>query len=258
MIYLEGEIYIFYSLSRNNASDILFRKQRADLLVRCYYLGNSLNMSFSRHRFLEVVLTPRPRLLKALGVANIAAGLMLPSLPANAEDFTNPYKDPSNFLIGTTEDCLMRENYGRSQNPTTWAYCNNLIFRDTYKSKYDSPLTRLYLINILYRLAGAPEVKDLQKVLPYPDVSVDSNEYFLVIWATREGITKGWGDGKFHPEARVTTSTVTSFLYRAAGSPQKPWYYTWTYDVVPQGKPFWRETGMVHRCSCTLPQGACK
>ena len=43
-------------------------------------------------------MTPLPRPLKALGVAGIAASLMLAPLPAHAEG-NNLYRNPVNFIL---------------------------------------------------------------------------------------------------------------------------------------------------------------
>lgn len=191
-------------------------------------------------------MTPLPRPLKALGVAGIAASLMLAPLPAHAEG-NNPYRNPSEFYTGAVSDCLLDKQYGRGQEADIWAYCNGLIFADNYGLP-NSSASRMDVIAALYRLAGCPEVKNLPEVSPYADVETYEPTYPLAIWASREGITNGWSDGKFHPDDRATTSTVIAFLYRAAGSPQKLWYRTWEHynyaakDITPIGKPFWKET----------------
>ena len=51
-------------------------------------------------------MTPLPRPLKALGVAGIAAPLMLAPLPAHAEG-NNLYRNPSKFYTGAVSDCLL-------------------------------------------------------------------------------------------------------------------------------------------------------
>ena len=34
------------------------------------------------------------------------------------------------------------------------------------------------------------------------------------IWARQKGITFGWADGKFHPEAKLSTPSTVAFMYR--------------------------------------------
>lgn len=191
-------------------------------------------------------MTPLPRPLKALGVAGVAASLMLAPLPAHAEG-NDLYRNPSKFYTGAVSDCLLDKQYGRGQIADIWAYCNGLISTNVYEIP-NSSASRMDVIAALYRLAGYPEVKNLPEVSPYADVETYDPTYPLAIWASREGITSGWSDGKFHPNDYATTSTVIAFLYRAAGSPQKLWYRTWEHynyaakDITPIGKPFWKET----------------
>ena len=150
-----------------------------------------------KRQFLESNMTPLPRPLKALGVAGIAASLMLGLLPAHAEG-NNLYRNPSKFYTGAVSDCLLDKQYGRGQIADIWAYCNGLISTGVYEIP-NSSASRMDVIAALYRLAGYPEVKNLPEVSPYADVETYDPTYPLAIWASREGITSGWSDGKFHP-----------------------------------------------------------
>ncbi|MGM9575025.1 MAG: S-layer homology domain-containing protein, partial [Oscillospiraceae bacterium] len=57
---------------------------------------------------------------------------------------------------------------------------------------------------------------------PFTDVDVDGKHAPFadaILWAANEGITTGYGDGIFKPDANCTRAQVVTFLWRAAGSP---------------------------------------
>ena len=74
-------------------------------------------------------------------------------------------------------------------------------------------LSRRDVTVALYRLAGAPHV-ELPATSPYADVTPDDPDYAAYIWARQKGITFGWVDGKFHPEANLSIASTVAFLYR--------------------------------------------
>ena len=74
-------------------------------------------------------------------------------------------------------------------------------------------LSRRDVTVALYRLAGAPHV-ELPATSPYADVAPSNPDYAAYIWALQKGITFGWADGKFHPEAKLSTRSTLAFLYR--------------------------------------------
>ena len=74
-------------------------------------------------------------------------------------------------------------------------------------------LSRRDVTVALYRLAGAPHV-ELPATSPYADVAPSDPDYTAYIWARQKGITFGWADGKFHPEAALSTRSAVAFLYR--------------------------------------------
>ena len=78
---------------------------------------------------------------------------------------------------------------------------------------WHSGMTRHDVTVSLYRLAGAPHV-ELPATSPYADVATSDPDYAAYIWARQKGITFGWADGKFHPEAKISTPSTVAFLYR--------------------------------------------
>ena len=78
---------------------------------------------------------------------------------------------------------------------------------------WHSGVTRHDVTVSLYRLAGSPKV-ELPATSPYADVATSDPDYAAYIWARQKGITFGWADGKFHPEAKISTPSTVAFLYR--------------------------------------------
>ena len=78
---------------------------------------------------------------------------------------------------------------------------------------WHSGMTRHDVTVSLYRLAGSPKV-ELPAFSPYADVAPSDPDYAAFIWARQKGITFGWVDGKFHPEANLSTPSTVAFLYR--------------------------------------------
>ena len=78
---------------------------------------------------------------------------------------------------------------------------------------WHSGMTRHDVTVSLYRLAGSPKV-ELPAFSPYADVATSDPDYAAYIWARQKGITFGWADGKFHPDAPLSTPSTVAFLYR--------------------------------------------
>ena len=78
---------------------------------------------------------------------------------------------------------------------------------------WHSGVTRHDVTVSLYRLAGSLKV-ELPATSPYADVATSDPDYAAYIWARQKGITFGWADGKFHPEAKLSTPSTVAFMYR--------------------------------------------
>ena len=99
-----------------------------------------------------------------------------------------------------------------SQAAERW-FAERQILPDPSPQSKNSNLTRRDVTVALYRLAGSPKV-DLPATSPYADVAPSDPDYAAYIWARQNGITFGWADGKFHPEANLSTRSAVAFLYR--------------------------------------------
>ncbi len=78
--------------------------------------------------------------------------------------------------------------------------------------------TREAVVTFLWRLAGKPNPRSMTS--PFRDVK-DSSKYYYkaVLWAAEKGITGGYDDGTFRPDATCLREHVVTFLYRYAGKP---------------------------------------
>ena len=110
-------------------------------------------------------------------------------------------------------------------DPVYWAVENGItngytdpdgIIR-TFKPENDC--TREAVVTFLWRLAGKPEPKNMNS--PFTDIQ-DRGKYYYnaVLWAAELGITKGYSDGSFRPNATCLREHVVTFLYRYAGQPE--------------------------------------
>ena len=128
---------------------------------------------------------------------------------------------------------------------------------------WHSGMTRHDVTVSLYRLAGSPKV-ELPAFSPYADVATNDPDYAAYIWARQKGITFGWADGKFHPDAPLSTPSTVAFLYRyqkamgqvtpkaptsaslprslsVPGNQDAPRSASGWQHKVRQGSAFWRE-----------------
>ena len=75
------------------------------------------------------------------------------------------------------------------------------------------PMTRAMLVTVLYRAEGKPAVT---RNIPFADI--DMNEYYAdaVIWASTNGIVKGYDENTFGPDDNVTREQIAAILMRYA------------------------------------------
>ena len=92
-------------------------------------------------------------------------------------------------------------------------FADRQILPNPSPMSWHSGMTRHDVTVSLYRLAGSPKV-ELPAFSPYADVATSDPDYAAYIWARQKGITFGWADGKFHPEAKLSTPSTVAFLYR--------------------------------------------
>ena len=149
---------------------------------------------------------------------------------------------------------LTRE--GELQAAERW-FADREILPGPSPMSWNSNLTRRDVTVALYRLAGSPKV-ELPAFSPYADVATSDPDYAAFIWARQKGITFGWADGKFHPDAPLSTPSTVAFLYRyqkamgqvtpkaptsssLPGNQDAPQSSDGWHHKVREGSAFWRE-----------------
>ena len=125
--------------------------------------------------------------------------------------------------VVSTDIDLVVNAFEEREAAKRWYKAQQLPKSDSYSSEN---LTRRDLTVALYMLAGSPKV-ELPETSPYPDVQPNDPDYAAYIWARQKGITFGWIDGSFHPDAKVYDSSAVAFLYR----------YQRAQGKVPAAKP---------------------
>ena len=85
--------------------------------------------------------------------------------------------------------------------------------------KPQNTCTREAVVTFLWRMAGKPEPGT--KKSPFKDVQDPAKYYYkAVLWAAEKGITGGYSDGTFRPDATCLREHVVTFIWRYAGKPE--------------------------------------
>ena len=113
----------------------------------------------------------------------------------------------------TSKDLQLQFTKNKEVN-AAWAWFKRRQVLPEFSSLSEGrDMTRRDVTVALYRLAGSPKV-ELPATSPYGDIAPDDPDYAAYIWARQKGITFGWADGNFHPEATLSTRSAVAFLYR--------------------------------------------
>jgi uncharacterized protein YjdB len=93
-----------------------------------------------------------------------------------------------------------------------WAVKNG-ITSGTSSNKFspNSVCQRSQIVTFLYRYAGEPSVSGKNS---FKDVSSSSFYYKAVLWAVKNDVTSGTGNGQFSPSSTCTRAQIVTFLYR--------------------------------------------
>ncbi len=81
----------------------------------------------------------------------------------------------------------------------------------------DARMDRATLATVLYRLAGSPEVSEMEN--PFSDVEAGQWYTSAVLWADAMELMQGYGDGRFGPKDKVNRAHIVTTLWRMAGRP---------------------------------------
>ncbi len=116
---------------------------------------------------------------------------------------SNPFSDVSKSLGANQYDSIM------------WAYKNGII--NGYKDgtfKPNGNLTRAQIVLMLWKYAGQPNPGSVSN--PFKDVSksLGDNQYKAIMWAYKNGITKGTDSTHFSPGSPCKRSQIVTFLFK--------------------------------------------
>lgn len=81
-----------------------------------------------------------------------------------------------------------------------------------------NPCTRAQVVTFLWRAAGCPEPTGYTSIFK-DSASIAAPFQKAVAWAVENGITTGYNDGTFRPNATVTRAQFVTFLYRYEKEP---------------------------------------
>lgn len=91
-----------------------------------------------------------------------------------------------------------------------------------------------------YRMAGSPQFT-APSTPSFKDVPRDHPFFKEIEWMRARGITTGWSDGTFRPNAAVNRDAMAAFFYRFAGSPAYSAPVASPFSDVSAGSQFYRE-----------------
>ena len=137
------------------------------------------------------------RILTILMATAMALGLVLPAAVA-----ADPYTD----LTG-------EEWYAGA----VYALWDRSIMNGMAEGRFgaDGTFTRAQLATVLYRMAGNPAVSGEDS---FTDTMSGSWYSDAVLWASRNGVVNGYGNGLFGPNDPTTQEQLATMLWRDAGS----------------------------------------
>lgn len=91
----------------------------------------------------------------------------------------------------------------------------NKLFSGTTATTFEpnTPITRGMVVAVLYRAEGEPEVN---KSIPFADIT--ANDYFAnaVIWAEQNGIISGVSETEFAPNENIIREQIAAIMFRYA------------------------------------------
>ena len=130
----------------------------------------------------------------------------------------NPMEQTSSFG-GDDHDCFAKQF--TDVNLHSWYHAavdyavENQLMNGVSKDKFDpdGSTTRAMLAAILYRMEQSPKVTGKN---PFRDVKADQWYTDAVLWASTNGIVKGYGDGRFGPMDTLTREQLAVMLQRYA------------------------------------------
>lgn len=130
----------------------------------------------------------------------------IPTVDPDPTPVVNPFVD-----VAEDSYCYDAVMWAISQDPQI----TNGFTKDTFLPK--DVCNRAQAVTFLYRAAGCPDVSDVD--VKFTDVKEGAFYYDAMLWAVKNGITKGTTETTFSPYDCCNRGQIVTLLYRAAGCP---------------------------------------
>lgn len=194
--YHDCEVVLMSVKDQNDTADI--REIRIGRYIFTFYMGSASTRFYLHkdHTFMPVLTAYEEGYLNDADIAQVADNF------EGAEELKMPYKDVS-------------------EKDWFYSYVDEMFIKgimtgiDFVRFGPNEILSRAEFATILYRMEGSPEVgfKEVFK-------DVEKGQFYssAVIWASSEdvGIIKGYTDGRFGPNDKITREQMAVMLYRYA------------------------------------------
>ena len=151
----------------------------------------------------------------------------------NVKEQQDEYITPSRFTDVKSGDQFYTEISWLAQRRITTGYPDG-----TYRPL--ESVERGAMAAFFYRMAGSPQFT-APSTPSFSDVPTTHPFYKEIEWMKARGITTGWSDGTFRPNAPVNRDAMAAFFYRYAGSPHVDLPTTSPFKDVPADSQFYRE-----------------
>lgn len=122
--------------------------------------------------------------------------------------------DVEHFL--NVEQRIFGDTYDTAFYADAVDYCYaNGIIKGTKADRFspDMNMTRGMLVAVLYRAEGSPQVDTLAS---FPDVSEKQYYAPAVVWASKNELVTGYGNGQFMPDRNITREEIATLMRRYA------------------------------------------
>ena len=225
LIYLHGEYYLPYGNEESDLETVYDSKLPRYRYV--IYNGNGVAISssgyndtvayFAKDEIYGTLLNPTRKSYTFAGWYNADGDLLI-----TADVVKSNQKVKARWVKLPFTDVLPNVSYTM---PVAYCYEKGIIKGvSTTAFAPDEGMTRGALVTMLYRMAGEPAVSGGNS---FSDV--EGGRYFTdpVTWAADLGITTGYHDGTFRPDALVTRAEMVTFLCRYASKVKN-------LDITPQ------------------------
>jgi hypothetical protein len=134
-------------------------------------------------------------------------------LSVKIEPLNNPFKDISN-------------EHPDFKSGIAWMYRNGIAAGNSSYSPGQN-VTRGQMAAFIYRAAGKPSFTPTAADLArFSDINNEHPDFKkAIMWMASNGITNGYGNGKFGPSDQVTRGQMAAFIYRADANVNHHIYY---------------------------------